>query len=70
MTVRLSINLNDELAEVLKTIADKRGITATEAIRRAIAWYKFIDDEVIDGGSRIQLVDRDGDRVKEVVPVG
>ncbi|MFI7166900.1 ribbon-helix-helix protein, CopG family [Rhodococcus erythropolis] len=70
MSVRLSVNLNDEVAEALKDIAEKRGLTATEAVRRAIAWYKFIDDEVVEGGRKIQLVDPKTDKVSEVAVVG
>ncbi len=70
MTVRLNVNLNDESAAALKEIADKRGITVTEATRRAIAWLKFIDDEVVEGGRKIQLVNRASDEVTEVVPIG
>ena len=70
MSVRLSVNLNDEVADALKQIADRRGITATEAVRRAIAWYKFIDDEVVQGGRKIQLVDPQSDKVSEVAVVG
>jgi predicted transcriptional regulator len=70
MTVRLNVNLSDDVAAALKEIADKRGLTATEAVRRAIAWYKFIDEEVVDGNRTIQLVDKSSDRVTEVAVVG
>ena len=69
MTVRLSVNLNDDVAAALKEIADKRGLTATEAVRRAIAWYKFIDEEVVDGNRTIQLVDKSSNRVTDVAVV-
>lgn len=71
MSVRLNVNLNDEIAAALKEIADERGISATEAVRRAIAWYKFIDDEVVKGKRKMQLVDSDDpDKVTEVAIVG
>ena len=57
MTVRLDVILSDKSAETLKAIADERGINATEAIRQAIAWYKFIDDEVIKKNQELQLVE-------------
>lgn len=34
---RLSVNINTESADVLRWVTSRRGITATEAIRRAIA---------------------------------
>jgi hypothetical protein len=54
--VRLSVNLNEETAMALKDIADRHGISFTEAIRRVIAVYKYLDDEQA-AGRVIQIVD-------------
>lgn len=64
---RLSINLNPEAAEALKMYTDKRHITYTEAVRRAIAILKFIDDEM-SAGREIQV--SDGETVQKVILVG
>ncbi|MDM7886572.1 ribbon-helix-helix protein, CopG family [Curtobacterium sp. RHCKG23] len=64
--VRLNVNLNAETAEALKEIADQRGISFTEAVRRAISVYKFIDDETQEG-HRIQTVDPERNEVRELV---
>lgn len=64
--VRLNVNLNAETAEALKEIADQRGISFTEAVRRAISIYKFIDDETQEG-HRIQTVDPERNQVRELV---
>lgn len=69
-TVRLSVNLSEETAETLRTIAEKRGMTASEAVRRAIGWLKFIDQEVIENDRRIQLVSKENDKVTDVAVVG
>ena len=63
--VRLSVNLNQETADALKEIAEETGISLTEAVRRAISVYKFVDDE-IDAGHRVQTVDQKG-AVRELV---
>lgn len=63
---RLSINLNPEAAAALKAYTDKRHISYTEAVRRAIAILKFVDDE-ISSGNEIQVTD--GENVKKVVLV-
>ena len=65
MTVRLSVNLPDEAAAVLKDLADRREISLTEAVRRAIAIYKYVDDEVVTAGKQLQVVD-DSDNVTSV----
>ncbi len=57
-TVRLSVNLTQEVAEALKSIARRHGITLTEAIRRAISTQKFIED-ALDGKAKILIVEPD-----------
>lgn len=64
--VRLNVNLNAETAEALKEIADQRGISFTEAVRRAISVYKFIDDETHEG-NRIQTVNPSRNEIREIV---
>ncbi|AMM22779.1 CopG family transcriptional regulator (plasmid) [Frondihabitans sp. PAMC 28766] len=64
--VRLNVNLNSETADALKEIADHRGISFTEAVRRAISVYKFIDEETQEG-RRIQTVSPDRSDVRELV---
>lgn len=64
--VRLNVNLNAETADALKEIAEQRGISFTEAVRRAISVYKFIDDETQEG-HRIQTVDPERNQVRELV---
>ncbi|WP_405717255.1 ribbon-helix-helix protein, CopG family [Streptomyces sp. NBC_01537] len=64
---RLSVNLNDEAARALKENSDRRGISITEAVRRAIAVYDFIERETA-AGNRIQVVDPEG-RVRELLLV-
>lgn len=61
---KVTVNLSDETIRDLQEVADKRGITLTEAIRRAIATEKFVQDER-DEGSKI-LVEKPGGRVREV----
>ncbi|MGY1844647.1 ribbon-helix-helix protein, CopG family [Modestobacter sp. SYSU DS0875] len=51
----MNVNLNQETADALKKIASDSGISYTEAVRRAISVYKFVDDE-LDAGNRVQTV--------------
>ena len=63
---RLNVNLNQETAAALKTIASDNNISLTEAIRRAIALLKFIEDEIGDD-RKVQIMDRDGRNKRELV---
>jgi hypothetical protein len=62
--VRLSVNLGPEVADSLKGYANRKGVSVTEAVRRAIAVLGFIDDAQTRGASL--QVEEDGVR-KEIV---
>lgn len=64
--LRLSVNLNPETADALKEIAHSQGIPLTEAIRRAISFYKFIRDEW-RAGRMVHTMERNGEDKREIV---
>lgn len=64
--VRLNVNITPENAEDLKKIASERGITVTEVIRRAIAIYKWVEDER-SAGRTIISEDSRGKHRRELV---
>lgn len=64
--VRLSVNLAPDVAESLRRLAKGNQITATEAIRRAIGIYQFIDGEVTQGHKILVSSGKD-EPVREVV---
>lgn len=70
--VRLSVNLAADVADVLRTLAGKRGLSLTETIRRAIAVLKFVEEEV-ERGNKLAIVETDSggrQRVREIMLVG
>lgn len=64
-TVRLSVNISAETAETFKALAARKGLTITEATRRAIAVWKFAEDEVA-AGNDLAVIEKDGE-VRKVV---
>lgn len=48
---KLSLNLTDEAAQVVRELAAAKGISVTEVIRRGISLERFILDQLKDGGS-------------------
>ena len=60
MTTRLNVNINDETEAALNELAARRQTTVTEIVRRAVSVYKFVEDEVVDGGKKLHVVG-DGD---------
>lgn len=66
--VRLSVNLSPDVAEVLKRRANTKGISLTEAVRRAIAVWDMMEDEKATG-NQLATIERtpNGKRVREIV---
>jgi predicted transcriptional regulator len=61
VAVRLSVNLNDETAEALKKMADRRRRTVTETIKDLVSNQAFIDEEV-EKGSKFIMEAKEGKR--------
>jgi hypothetical protein len=69
---RLSINLSLDAAQALRDLTTEKGISITEGVRRAIAVWKFVEDEK-SKGNRLAVLEpgRNGEeRVREVVLIG
>lgn len=49
--VRLSVNLSPNVFGELKNYADRKGVSVTEAVRRAISVLKYVDDAQDRGAS-------------------
>lgn len=61
---RLSVNINDECADVLRAVMADRGISATEAIRRALGLLDLAERVrreggrlIVEGGTRRGVVE-------------
>lgn len=63
--VRLSVNLSFETAEIFRTLIERKGLSISEGIRRAIAVWKFLEDEK-SRGNEIAVVEPD-ETVRKVV---
>ena len=64
--VKLSANLSRAVVDALKEIAEKRGISMTEALRQAISHEKYFQDAV-DQDLKILLEEPKSGRLREVV---
>jgi hypothetical protein len=64
---RLSVNINPESAEILRRVKTDRGISTTEAIRRAIGLLSFFE-EARRLHKKILTEDPNGQQ-SEVVPI-
>lgn len=64
-TVQISAEVPDDLFEALKSLAEKRGVSANTVLQQAIATEKYFDDQQEQGGS--VLVEKSDKTIKRVV---
>lgn len=60
---RLSVNINNESADILRAVTKDRGISTTEAIRRAIGLLGFFE-AARENKTDIYTEDQDGHKAK------
>ena len=65
-SVKISANLPAETVSLLKKIAQRRGTTMTEALRRAIEMENFVLETVDDKG-KILVEDKDKNLMQVLV---
>ena len=54
--------------EVLEELAKQKSISKAEVIRRAVAMYKYVDDETRNGDKRVSITSANEDRIlKDIV---
>lgn len=63
--VKVSFNLTPQEVERLKDLASKRGVTATDVLRRALATEFYIYDTYAEGGKL--LIEEPGKPTRELV---
>ncbi|GAB1516803.1 ribbon-helix-helix protein, CopG family [Actinophytocola sp. KF-1] len=65
-TTKLTVNLSQEVVDILRDLADREGTTMTEVLRRAIAVQKYLADEQ-DEGKNILIEDPEKNTVRQLV---
>lgn len=57
---KITVSLSDEAAEAVQTLAEQRGISVSEVIRRAIALERFVEGE-LEKGSTLLVRNENGE---------
>jgi predicted transcriptional regulator len=65
MSTKVTVNLPDQTVEAIKSIAEKRGTTVTEALRQVIEGQRFLQDEM-ENGNKL-LIQSPDQSVRQVV---
>ena len=64
--MRMNIELSDELAETVRSLAKKRNTSVSDVVRRAISLDNFFEEELSEGNIVI-LKNKNSDKMRDVV---
>jgi hypothetical protein len=62
---KLTVEFNDKMNDILEQLAEEKGTTKVDVLRRAVALYKYLDGEQQKDG-RVSIT-RDNTIVKDIV---
>ena len=62
---KLTVEFNDKMNDILEQLAEEKGTTKVDVLRRAVALYKYLDGEQLKDG-RVSIT-RDNTIVKDIV---
>jgi hypothetical protein len=70
-TARLQVILTRDSMSSLRALAARKGITVSEAIRRAISLWEFTEEQ-IEHGAQLAMIEEDNGqtKVREIVLLG
>lgn len=57
---KITVSLTDEAAAAVEDLASRKGISASETVRRGIALMRFLEEQ-IEAGSSILVRNKDGE---------
>jgi predicted transcriptional regulator len=64
---KLTVRFGNQMSRMLKELAEEKGTTQTEIIRRALATYKYLNDEVKDGDKSVSVTSKRDKAITEII---
>jgi predicted transcriptional regulator len=64
---KLTVEFNDRMNEMLEQLAAKEDTTKVDILRRALALYRYVEQEVGDNDRRRVAITEDDKVLKEIV---
>lgn len=64
---KLTVEFSDDLAQRIGRLADKKGVSKVDVLRRAIALYDYAESEAGSGTDKSLSITKDGKAVKDIV---
>jgi hypothetical protein len=64
---RLTVQFPERTSKILEELSEDSQVTKTEVLRRALALYKYLDEEVRKGkGKKLAIADENDKILKEI----
>lgn len=63
---KLTVEFNDKMNETLEQLAEEKGTTKVDVLRRAVALYKYLDGEQKEPGKKVSIT-QDDNILKDIV---
>ena len=64
---RLTVQFPERTSEILTELSEQDQVSKTEILRRALALYKYLENETREGGKKIAIADQNDQILKEIV---
>lgn len=65
---KLTVEFNDKMNRILENLAQEKGTSKVEVLRRAVALYRYLDSEASEKDDRKVSITTKGDKVvKDIV---
>ncbi len=56
---KLTVEFNDKMNATLEQLAEEKGTTKVDVLRRAVALYKYLDAEQQGGNKKVSITEND-----------
>ena len=64
---KLTVEFNDKMNHILEQLAEEKGTTKVDVLRRAVALYRYLDSEQKMDENKQVSITRNGKAIKDIV---
>jgi predicted transcriptional regulator len=64
---KLTVEFNDKMNQILEELAQEKATTKVDVLRRAVALYRYLDEEKKKDEDKQVSITKDGKTVKDIV---
>jgi len=64
---KLTVEFNDKMNQILEQLAEEKGTTKVDVLRRAVALYRYLEEEKRKDEDNQLSITKDGKALKDIV---